>query len=65
MLCNSCFVVNAVRYCLSTQVVRCNGFELLPYKSDLFEIIKSCVGLKCKRAFHFAAKVCQLNCLKK
>ena len=43
--------------CILFQVVRCNGVEVLPYKQDLVDILKPCVGLKSKRAFHFAAKV--------
>lgn len=39
------------------QVVRCNGLELLSYKDDLLDVLNSTIHVKCKKAFHFAAKV--------
>lgn len=42
---------------LLSEVVRCNGLKILPYKQELVDVLKPCLDLKCKRAFHFAAKI--------
>lgn len=42
---------------LLSELVRCDGKELLPYKDILIEVITLCLHLKCKKAYSRAGKL--------
>lgn len=40
-----------------SELIRCTGKELLPYLSQLDEIVAATISLKCKKAYSRSAKV--------
>jgi len=43
-----------VVYCLSVQIVQCDGNALLPYQEELISVLRLTLGLKCKEAADLA-----------
>lgn len=47
-----------------SELVRCDGKELLPYKDSLNKVLKQTLHLKCKKAYSRAGKVStSLSCV--
>lgn len=40
-----------------SEIGRCNGVELLPYKDSLKEVIRLTIHMKCKKAYSRASQV--------